>query len=946
MRASACVWRMGVSIAALMTSGTAMAQSAPDGEAEDAEIVVTGTRIVQDGYQSPSPVTVLSSENLLKAVPSSVGESLRTLPALQNSVTPNSGNHANSNRANHGNFLNLRNLGPERVLVLLDGVRIPPTTFSGLVDTNVLPDLLIQRVDVVTGGASAAYGSDAVSGVVNFVLDTNLRGVRGVAQAGMTDRGDAENYRLGLAGGFDLGENVHVLLAGSTYKTQEFNASQRQYANTPCGSVGLNPNSGSAGTASNPFVTRCNLRYGFAGVGGIVGGGAGGLSGMTFNRDGTFVPYASVAGDPTGSAGTTIGNGPGYFRPSDFTIGAGIETYNAFGRIGVDLGNTEFYVQAALGQQKTNYTSLVHNCIPCTIFSDNAYLSDEARAALGDIDSFRISREFLELGGLPTKEKTDFFMATAGLKGRIGNGWRWDVAYTYGRSKVRVAQRQWNNERLYAAMDAVRDPGTGNIVCNVSLTEYADLYPGCVPINILGPGSVSAEAANYILDVARYSATNETNDIVASISGEAFDLPAGPVSLALGGEYRDGSLDFNGNGDPNFPPAYTGLRTPRSADAAAQQFYFLNIGRTSGSVKVYEGFGELAVPIVKSDAGFIRALDVNGAMRYTHYSTSGSVTTWKVGATMDLGGALDGVRLRATRSRDIRAPFLNDLFLGQSVAQGNVTDPHTNTSGGAVIVSGGNPNLDPEEGNTFTAGVVYQPTYLPGFSVSLDYWKIKLTDAIGTQGANAILADCEASNGLADVCDLIVRPLPFDNRTPENRPTSILNLPQNLASQTKEGIDLDLNYRSSLGAGDFSVGVFATYIFKDITQSAPNSVPFDSAGEAISPHFSANINLNYSTDTWGLFINERVIGPHGRATAAGQVFAEPDVKTVFYTNATFTYKLPVAGNSQDLFLTVSNLFDRAPPLQPGTGVSITFPASGELYDLVGRRFTAGVRFRF
>ena len=948
-RATAIIGRCpGLSLAALAlaaSSATAQAPAAgpadPQGAAKD--IIITGSRIVRDGYSQPSPVTVAPVAELQKATPTNLSDALNKLPQFSNSISPSANPQLQGNTGEHGNILNLRGVGGNRVLILLDGIRVPPTTFRGSVDSNTIPQLLIQRVDVVTAGASAAYGSDAVSGLVNYVLDTKLTGLKGVVQRGISTRGDLASYRIGLAGGLSFAEGRgHVVASAERFSSGGIDRAARHYGDDAYASVGSVPGSTSApGTAANPLVFRSGLRTlanSFDGY--ITASTVPSLRTQIFQANGTLAPV--VTGTLTGTPNTYVG-GQGLYLPGNNTLIAPLTTTQGYARASYDLTDTlTAHVQGDYSRSTTTYHTQLQSVLGFTFFSGNAYLDPSVQARLGPNDTFTMFRLLRNLDPIPTREQTDSYLVNAGLDWKIG-GWKAQLDYTHGDSITNFSQRQVRIPKLAAALDAVRDPA-GNIVCRVTLTNPG-LYPGCQPINVFGPATPNAQTFQTVLDYSRYRARNTTEDVVLTLGGDLFRLPAGPVSLALGAEYREQKLSLTSNSDPTVPLDTTGLRGIPTIRMT--QFNNTNIAQSSGSLNVKEGFGEVAVPLLK-DKRFAEELSLNAAARITDYSTSGGVKTWKVGGVWS---PVRGVSFRVTRSRDIRAPALYDLYAGVQTATVILTDPHTLRTDSVRQFSGGNASLQPEKGDTLTGGIVLRPAFLPGFAMSIDYYKLRIKGAIATQGLNDVANECETSGGASPTCALITRPLGFADRSAANFPTSVRLVTQNIAFLRTSGVDVDLSYRRPVGSGNLTLRTYLNYLDTFVQKNNSIAPAIDYAGYGMNeqtgyarPKVKATISADYRIGGLGLFVQETILGRMKLDPL--RVYAEPPVKAVYYTDATISYQFDAPGKPE-MFVTATNLLDRKPPLVPAASTpGLLYPTLFQIYDVAGRTLTAGLRFRF
>lgn len=967
LRASVAVYALAATFTCLSATAAAQDHTETDAEsgaapatsetADDDAITVTGSRTVRDGFAAPTPVMVTSSEELLDASPTNLADGLNRLPQLTGSTAPNRGSHLRPSEPSGGYFLNLRGLGSIRTLVLLDEVRLPPTEFLGLVDANIVPNQLIKRVDIVTAGASAVYGSDAISGVINFVLDKDFTGVKGTLQRGVSSRGDNGNYRAAIAFGTPIGDRTHLLLSAERFDSDGYLKSDRPKLFDLGLAVGRTPG-GVPGSADNPLVFQTNVRQGSQTFGGLATSGP--FSGEHFLSLGVHRPIE--LGIPTGTSDRYIG-GDGYFVPGYTSAATAVRNDVLFGRVSHDFGNdVTAYVQGSYSNTRVGYAVLPASLTGLRINSGNPFLPADLQQRLTDAGapSFTLAKFFAELGPAVTREETEAYIVQAGLNGHLG-ALRWSVDYIHGTSNRRAEQSNiLENTKLAAALDAVAD-GAGQVVCRASLDPRADVrsrYGDCVPFNPFGFESSSAAARDYVTGTSIYRARNATDSFSAGLSGELFSLGAGPVSFAVGGEYREQELSLTSNADPAIPIDITGLETT-GISPATTRFFLNNVGSANGHLNVKEAYAELTVPLL-ADIPFIRSLDLNGAARYADYSTSGSAVTWKLGATWE---PVDSLRFRVSRSRDFRAPTLYDLFAGQQANNAQIFDPHTNSGGSGTIfiTSGGNPNLKPEIGNTFTAGVVWSPDFIPGLALSVDYYDIKISNAIGTLTPAQIVQDCEDSGGTAPTCALVTRPLPYSDRSPANYPTAIRVVGANIASVEVRGIDFDARYSVPLGNGRLGMRLFANYTDRFATQrslsqpvvdyagylGAPVSpIPSGTGGVAV-PRWKGTASLSYENGGFGLFIQEQMVGTVKYSPLPSQIYADPKIGSVFYTDLTVSYKVPAYRDGLELFLTVNNLFDRDPPLVYGTttpGRDLSTETS--LYDTNGRQFTAGVRFQF
>jgi iron complex outermembrane recepter protein len=719
------------------------------------------------------------------------------------------------------------------------------------------------------------------------------------------------------------------------------------------------------GSASNPYILLPDIRISaLAATGRIVGSSVAGnpLLGRVINPDGTTRPFN--LGTAIGTTGFQQG-GDGYFiSPHTNAVIPG-KSYQTFARISYDVTpDITAYAQGIFSRSKIHYITQTNSLIPPTeavqIFKGNPFLTPEMDATLPTANDFiTVGQQDAGQPQAVADEKTDFWMVTAGLEGKLGN-LNWSTNYTHGDSTHDMANSGlYENKKLYAAVDVVLVNGVPT--CRVLTTPFAAEYAGCTPLNVLrgNPAQTSPAGYDYVTGTSRYKARIKQDGVQANLSGTLFDLPAGPIDFAVGAEWRKQTLRLDSNADPALLDTageratfFEGLRgVPGST-----LFYWLtNVGSGRGSMNVKEAYAELAIPLVK-DTTLLRELSINGAARITDYSTSGTVKTWKVGV---LWKPVNDLLLRANLSRDIRAPNLFELFAGPQSGIGIINDKQ-NTAGtygsgqnvNANSLTAGNPDLKPEIAKTLTIGGVFSPSFLHGFSMSIDYYRIRVNDMIEALTPQQIIDSCLAAGGSGvPACDQIVR------ATPTSFPSLIRIVPNNIAFLKTAGIDIDASYRTQLGNGTLSARLYANYISKfDVQQFAGAAIAhLDGVNVVISnpagyPKWRGNLTLDYTNGPFGVTISEQYIHkmrlgipiPAGTPTT----FVDGHVPAVWYTDLAVRVTIPHGKGHVELFGAVNNLFDKDPPLIPGTIPGVNLPTNIAIYDFIGRAFTAGVRFKF
>jgi outer membrane receptor protein involved in Fe transport len=939
----------------------AVAQAAGAGQAAVAEsleeVVVTGSRVITNGNASPTPVTVVDAQELLTANPGTIAQALNNLPVFSGSngqtSNPNPGIGAGGGGNGARASLNLRNLGEARTLVLLDGHRVPPTTSTNVVDADMIPQLLLKRVDVVTGGVSAVYGSDAISGVVNFITDRAFNGLKTEAKFGRSEQHDGDQYSVGIAGGMNLGARAHIEASYEYHDDDGIAFRSSRPNNHLCGMLG------NGGTI--PYFMSCGVRRFDATFGGLIRSGA--LNNNQFVAGGGVAPFnPGQAQAVTGLANIAIGGDGAYL---DGSMKAALRSHQLFTRLDYDFSDDlHGYVEAAYNQKRNSfYAGWVTIGTSAAIGRDNAFLPAAVRNQIPVAQTSFNFGKFINTNERtnPVVDETQLFVMT-GLEGKLGK-YSWELGLVHGDAKLDdTHNNNVNNWRLSAALDAVTN-ASGQVVCYVSTTAAAANFPGCVPINVFGPGSESQQALDYVLDSTRYIAKTVQDEVSASLSGAPFDTWAGPFNTALSVEWRKQSFSSTSGMPPTDPTrcATLGLRAALTNCTTINQEWGISFGnRSKVSQTVTEGAFEFDLPLLK-DAGFAKALNLNGAVRYTNYDTSGSSTTWKLGLDWNIN---DSWRVRGTRSKDIRAPTLNDLFAPSVPTAQNVTDlllvgvPGATSQSQVPRYEYGNPNLKAEVGNTATFGIVFEPQSLPGFSASLDAYDIRVTDAImsfsGTD--QAIQTVCYNSGGTSPYCGLQTRALGNFSRVPANIVTAWATTVYNIAEVYTWGADLELNYATRIGAHPLVLRGMLTWQ-PHIVYERPGLSTVDQGGASYgfgglqaSPTKRATLLVRYG------FTSQLSADLQTRWRNSLSMIGDPTLATngvpipSFWTsNLNVNYRVPAVSGEMDVFVNVQNVFDKLPPPANFYGTAATTGQFGGFAvgdDIIGRYFTAGLRYKF
>lgn len=919
-------------VLSLAAAGTATAGDAADLD----EIVVTGSLIVRDGFEAPTPVTVLSTEDIERSANVNFGDYAAKVPTLATSVGSHSTGALTGDGTAGANNLNLRGLNANRTLVLLDGMRVGATNVvgrvnnGGAVDINVFPDALIKRVDVVTGGATATYGSGALAGAVNFVLDTNFTGVKFALTGGITTYGDDAQSSVSLTGGTRFADGRgHVMASVSQARTAgiEDGYSRSWLANFGCrmSNPAFTPSNGQpffivrAGCISNTFAN-----------GGVVTGGP--LRGLTFGANGSpqqfnygtlFDAARTVGGNP---AQSTSGPLIAVWGPES-ALDVELKRQNFFGRASFDLTErVTAYAQVILSTTQT-HGAVRENIGTGTILSGNPFIpaTVQAQMTAQGIASFPIGKYFTDIPPVDTENGRKFSNVTAGLKGRFGETWSYDLGVTQSYSPNRNrTHHAFVRANLTKALDAVVGPN-GQIVCRAALTNPAD---PCLPFNILGTGVASAGAIEYITNGGTQwlDQNIKMQDAKAVVTGAPFATWAGPVSLAIGAEYQRNTA--SGVADPI---------------AAAGGYSITNYTVVRGKYSVAEAYGETVIPLAK-DAAWAKAWDFNAGVRFNDFSTSGNVWAWKFGTTLR---PIDDLLIRATRSRDTRPPNMGEFFQTLTTAGVglSIVNPWLNNSTVSYTrQTSGNAKLGPEEADTLGLGLVYRPSWLPGFTASLDYYDIKVKGAIVTLTAQQTVFNCFA--GQTEYCDAV-------NQDAAHTIASVVERPSNTAGARQRGYDLEVGYSHPLAGGTIGVRGLVTHINEQYTVGPDG---FVTPGNLATWRYS--LGLTYGTERFsaGLtgrgFNDGKIDALITECTSGCPAAVAPrltsDINTVpglFMLDADLTFHLGET-TKYDAFVSVDNVLNKNPnyvwvaAAQTGIGAFLNLP------NPLGRLYRGGVRVRF
>ena len=925
--------------AGLLIALPAAAQTAPSGapaaqeagEEPGGEVVVTGSRIERAGFDQPTPTTVIGELELRQGQRSNLQQVLNDSPQFRPTTTTqvSAGNTSSGSAP-----VDLRGLGSNRTLTLINGRR-----FVGQNNLNYVPMSLVERVEVVTGGASAAYSSDAVAGVVNILLKNKVEGIQLGVQSGISSRGDGFRYGADLALGTSFAGGRGQLMFGGEYMKDEAITDRNS-----------RPNLGSSGTVRFDPASATDLRTilvrdvnnGNTHPAGLITSGI--FAGRLFNDDGTLRPFRGgrlITANPatTPFPAQMVGGEDGVGLFDAVVVTTPLERISTFGRATYDFGNVLLWADASYGRSRSKYKFLPDIGAPAsiTIQATNPFLSADIRnaLALAGQTSFTLGRFFdgpfmVEYDGTRTQKE-----GAIGIDVDLGGSWKASAHYSHG--EVDFRQRAGNTRIVSKFNNAINAVSSGGqIVCAINadaITTNDD--PACRPLNLFGRNAPTADALGYIMGTQSNDTVNKLDAAAVELQGDLFSLWAGPVTIAVGAEARweeqssrSGALDLAGA----FGPVLTLYGNP-----------------VSGGFDVREVFGEVALPLL--DVADKVKVDLNGAARYSDYSRSGGIWSWKAGGTVSL---FNSVMFRGTRSRDIRAPTINELFAVRSINVGPLVDQ--DTAGRAAAnpaynptpqqvrtYTGGNADLVPEIGYTTTLGVSFTPTFMPRFNLSFDYYNVEINGAITALSASNLTGACR--NGNAAACARITRDA-------TGTVTEVQSNQQNLAEFKTSGFDIEASYLLRLSdlseslPGTLRIRALATHVREFVLDTGVSRV--DSAGDVGSgtgntmPKWRGTLAFSYQDKLVGLDARMRYVGggKHNHlsvdnpATTTIEGLINNDISARVYVDLGAQFKVT---DGFTLWTNVNNVFDRDPPITPSQAM---------YYDAIGTYFTFGAKLNF
>jgi outer membrane receptor protein involved in Fe transport len=1011
--------------------------AAAEGNAEEATaelMIVTGSRIARQNLDATVPVSSISAGELLQNGQVNVGDRIALLPQFRPTFTSqNSGRFIGTAGLS---ILDLRGQGTARTLVLQNGLRhVTSQPGAATVDVSTIPIDLIERVDIVTGGNSSVYGSDAVAGVVNFVMKTDFQGLSGRVQAGTSSRGDSNQYIATLTAGTNFsGGRGNIAVSLEYNKSDPLFYSDREYTGAVIGRTQFQlvqdtSVSGPGGTAEpaagdgifdNQLLDRIkNIGISTGGAftsvcQGVAPGARATLncSGV-FNALGTsqfgnvfvFLPDGSLVKNVVERDFRTFGSGNGQGGLGSTLRETGL----------MQIGNTRYaanliahydvsdgfrpYIEAkwvrteSLQEGQPTFSS---GALNPNFSINNPFLTQQARDLLvtslaPGATTFQTQRFNIDFGGRGENHSRELFRAVVGTRGTFMDSWSYNVAFNYGRTETYYETRgNVHLQRFTNAVNAVRD-SSGNIVCSINTdTNTSNDDPACRPLNLFGLGAPSSAALSYITHVSSRKQWAEQMNAIATVTGDSaklFELPGGPVGFSVGGEWRQ---------ERSYSAFDDVTRTGQT---------FLNSIATFSPPKldVWEAFGEVRLPLLK-DMPFFKELTIEAASRVSNYNSgnTGTVASYNVGGIWQ---PVSDIRFRANYGRAIRSPTQGDLFSAQSqtflngladpCGQQNinnnpnrvancraagvpttqtfvgVTEPFTNRPASGISgVSGGNPTLFAEKSDSITVGMVLTPSFLPGFSASIDWYRISLKDAINTVASQTVINQCyDDPGGINNIfCAAIFRNPDgtFRGQTNVLHAGQTVNFPTtgngisfiqgafNYARQVTSGIDVDMSYAHKFGEDwRLNARVLLSWlgqrnIYTSLTE--PNRLTRERSSLG-NPEWNGQANITLGYKGFDLLYSFRYVGRQTVAAYASQNVEQDRPPTnldvvprvwypaITYSDIRFTAKVY---KDISVYAGVDNVFDRLPPLDLLLGDG----AGSAIYSNTGRFFYGGVQVKF
>jgi outer membrane receptor protein involved in Fe transport len=925
------------------TPATETVTAADDVGAEMPELVVTGSRIRRTEFDSPIPVVALQKEDISEHGYRDLAEALQDVPGVDQGLNLSAGQ--TSTQTNGLSTVSLRGLGQNRTLTLIDGHRtVSNVGNSNAVSLSTIPTFLVDRIDVSTGGASAVYGSDAIAGVVNIITDSNLTGIKGRVSGTATNDGGGDGTEYSLAaGGKFLDDRLYVMVTGTYEKQYALRAKDRDWA---LESVSYDP---SSNTVTSPDLS-------------------------TYTPGGRFLSSrGAYYYDETGMHSGFVTAENGYDSRANGTLIVPRESISAAGKLGYEFSDSLKFKATVL------YSRITTNSVrePYYIYNSSSYGVDDEYtlgrisrsnplvpsviAAASTSSGIDFRRRLTEVGEMAIDNKRETWRAWAGFEGTLFGDWNWDVTYGFGRfEQNQVRTNGVNFQHVQSALNATK-LADGSIVC----ADEAARADGCVPLNLFGVGSISDAAADYIRGDVWYQSINSQHTLSGNLTGTLFELPAGPVQIATGFELRRD---------------HTETHTDELTASGYSNFAY--IPEYAGTVKVGEAYAEANVPLLR-DLPLVHSLSLDGALRVARYNLSGVGTTlsYRAGAQWE---PVRGMNLRTTFSRAQRAPDTTELYSPPrddydtvvdlcsgvtATAVGTVAENCRANAGIAAAIAAdgvfrqdstsvnapnsGNADLKEETAYTFTAGVVVNPAFLPGLQASVDYYDIKVKNAISALSNTNQMLECYSdTNGFGNrFCDAITRDA-------EGQITRLVNEQENLDELRARGIDVAvaLQFRPEVipGRVRFSLNYNHRLELGTKYQGIASQSMDDWLGEVGTSRDTGKGSIEWSSKRFMLkwttvYIGKAVDSNEAAATFAAAGITDPlflDVPAYWRHDLSFRITPPLNAPNLRIYGSIRNVFDKYGPFLPDGTISGNKYNYSSVYGVSGRAFTLGAQFQF
>jgi outer membrane receptor protein involved in Fe transport len=930
-------------IAAPAFAQDAAPQDAAATATDEPVIVVTGSRIERPDLVASSPVSVVGAEAIKQVNTVTVEQILSVNPQFAAGTTG-----ASNNPGDGSATVDLRGLGSQRTLVLLNGKRLPLYDTSGSVDVNQIPTALIKNVQVLTGGASAVYGSDAVAGVVNFVLDDKFTGLKFDGGTQVTSKGDGAYYDASLTGGIAIGERGHFILSANYSKREGVKYGARDFSKTVlcsddnvsfCGSSNTNP---TAFDIPKFLDEEDNVlaggRYQVTPAGGLTSD----VQGYNYNP----VNYAQLPFERYGA--TALFN---------YDLTDGLEFYG--------WGSYQ-HVKVVTTLAPTATAGFTFNIDPSNpLLSDaerDAFFNTTANPSLvineDGTSTIGIRRRVVETGGRIEEHTSKTYQILGGLRGDLGSNFKWDASVQYAEvKKNQILRNDLSYNALSDALDVIGDEG-GNAICRSATARAA----GCQPFNLFVVDGLTPSAMKYVLRDATQD--NKTTQFVAeaSISGDlgflTSPLASKPAAISIGADYRRETADTN------VDDAYA------SGDLI---YYGQGFDIRNKNYNVKEAYVEFKMPLVQ-DKPFFNSLSVEAGYRYSDYSSAGGVSAYKFGGDWS---PVEGIRFRGNYQRSVRAPNLYELYLPVVAGTGNLgADPCAGAGISAAVAAicvaqgapqssiggipgpiagqinaffGGNTELKAEKSDTITVGAVIEPTQVRGLSLTVDYYDIKVKDAIFQAPTSVIINQCfqVEQSATGPTCASIHRN-PLDGSLSGDTSIGVPSTYANVGFLRVRGIDAGFNYRGGQrSAFHYSVGFMGTYQLKNTTAIGETIIEcagkFGADCDTPTPKWKHVATVGFGWKSVDFTTRWRLIGSTKEDSSTDILTAR--IPAVSYFDETVNINV---NEKFSLTLGMLNVFDKKPPIVGDTSGATsvggsTFPT---VYDVLGRSLFARVTANF